>query len=66
LQRLRGWCCTPSGDVIHHSTTPVDWRFFTSGTKSINSCSRTVVPFLGRDCGNPFPKFVRGRRTEAL
>jgi hypothetical protein len=46
--------------------TPVDRRHYPTKTKSTEEFSLQLSTLLGRVCGNPFPKKIRGRRTLAL
>jgi hypothetical protein len=46
--------------------TPVDRRHYPTKTTSTEECSLQLSTLLGRVCGNPFLKKIRGRRTLAL
>jgi hypothetical protein len=46
--------------------TPVDRRHYPTKTASTEEGSLQLSSLLGRVCGNPFPKKIRGRRTLAL
>jgi hypothetical protein len=46
--------------------TPVDRRHYPMKATSTEERSLQLSSLLGRVCGNPFPKKIRGRRTLAL
>jgi hypothetical protein len=46
--------------------TPMDQRHYPMKTTSTEKSSLQLSTLLGRVCGNPFPKKIRGRRTWAL
>jgi hypothetical protein len=59
VQGARGRCQLPP-------PTPVDWHHYPTKTTSTEESSLQLSFLLGRVCGNPFPKKIRGRRTLAL